>query len=154
MRATFWPSSKREIPLPRGSLRCALPRSKNIPSAGRLLVAGRVGGVPARASCAAQRRRTPKQAENDLSEPWTASEIKREQVHRWRAMERSPGPGRTSSTSRLPHRTDSTAASYNESPIALQGTLQQSIVEVDVDAAVSFAFLLDFADANVADFAG
>ena len=37
-------------------------------------------GVRARASCVAQRRRTPKQAEPDPSEPWTASEVKRERV--------------------------------------------------------------------------
>ncbi len=37
-------------------------------------------GVCARASCVALRRRTPKQAENDLSEPGMASEVKREHI--------------------------------------------------------------------------
>ncbi|MDH3274639.1 MAG: hypothetical protein OEM99_08885, partial [Gammaproteobacteria bacterium] len=37
-------------------------------------------GVRARASCAAPRRRTPKQAELDLSEAGIPSEVKRERV--------------------------------------------------------------------------
>ena len=70
----------RHIPLPHGSLRCALLRSKNIPpTVLRLTFAdttkiggrprqGRGNGVFARASFGALRRRTPKQAQADASE--------------------------------------------------------------------------------------
>ena len=38
-------------------------------------IAGARSRVCPRASCGAQRRRTPKQAEPDASEPWMASEV-------------------------------------------------------------------------------